>query len=471
MRKLTRRDAVLGISAAAVTMAGGKSFADTLDVSSLRSRFSGELITPGNAGYEKLRRTDNLAFDRHPVLIAGCTKTSDVVQILGFARSHNLPLAIRGGGHSLAGYSSCDGGVIVDLAHMDAVSVDARALTITCGGGVRVWQANEAGAKHGLALPLGICPDVGVSGLTLGGGVGYLMGVAGAACDTLTGAEVVMADGRVLNVTADRDADLMWALRGAGANFGIITRLTYRAYPLDRVFGGNLTFPSAAAGEVLSLLNTLSASIPDELSLFGQIVYEPTQDALVSLALCWAGDSAHGREVIAQQITSKIRPIKDSMKETTLAQLTGNEMSPPELQCTRYGNVAGQLPQSALDRLIDGSGAPAAVRVIFFDPVHGAITRVSSEATSFPHRPQGAGVGIILSWRDPAETAEARVWADKSWAKLHPYIPHAYVNMLEDEGVARVRESYGGNYERLRRLKTKYDPQNIFRSNQNILPV
>jgi hypothetical protein len=253
--------------------------------------------------------------------------------------------------------------------------------------------------------------------------------------------------------------------------FGIVTRLTYRAYPLDRVFGGSLTFPSAAAGEVLSLLNTLSASIPDELSLFGQIVYEPTQDALVNLALCWAGDSAHGREVIAQQITSKIRPIKDSMKDTTLAQLTGNKMSPPELQCTRYGNVAGQLPQSTLDRLIDGSGAPPAVRVIFFDPVHGAITRVRPDATSFPHRPQGAGVGIILSWHDPAETAEVRVWADKSWAKLHPYIPHAYVNMLEDEGVARVRESYGGNYERLRRLKTNYDPQNIFRSNQNILPA
>jgi len=162
------------------------------------------------------------------------------------------------------------------------------------------------------------------------------MGVAGAACDTFTGAEVVMADGRVLNMTADRDADLMWALRGAGANFGIVTRLTYRAYPLNRVFGGSLIFPSAAAGELLSVLNALSASAPDELCVFGQIVYEPTQDALVRLTLCWAGDSAHGRDVIAQQITSKIRPIKDSMKDTTLAQLTGNEISPPELQCTRY---------------------------------------------------------------------------------------------------------------------------------------
>jgi FAD/FMN-containing dehydrogenase len=471
MRKLTRRDAIWGISAAALTMARRKSFAMPLDLSSLQSRFSGELITPGSASYDKLRRTDNLAFDRHPVLIAGCTKTSDVVQVLDFARSHNLPLAVRGGGHSLAGYSSCDGGVIVDLAKMDAVSVDPRARTTTCGGGVRVWQANEAGAKHGLALPLGICPDVGVSGLTLGGGVGYLMGVAGAACDTLIGAEVVMADGRVLNVTADRDADLMWALRGAGANFGIVTRLTYRAYLLTRVFGGSLTFPSAAAGDVLALLNTLSASIPDELSVFGQIVYEPTHDAHVNLDLCWAGDAAHGQDVIAQQITSVIRPIKDSMKETTLAQLTGNEMSPAELQCTRFGNVAGQLPQNALDQLIDGSGAPPAVRVIFFDTIHGEITRGRPDATSFPHRPQGAGVGLILSWRDPAETTEVRAWADKSWTKLHPYIPHAYVNMLEDEGVARVRESYGGNYERLRRLKTKYDPQNIFRSNQNILPA
>jgi FAD/FMN-containing dehydrogenase len=471
MRKITRRDVLLGIPATALTMPRRQSIAATPDFSSLQSRFSGQLITPESASYENLRRTNNLAFDRRPVLIARCTNTNDVVRTLDFARSHHLPVAVRGGGHSLAGYSSCDGGVVIALERMDAVSVDPAALTITCRGGVRVWQANEAGAKHGMALPLGICPDVGVSGLTLGGGVGYLMGVAGAACDTLIGAEVVMADGRVLNVTADRDADLMWALRGAGANFGIVTRLTYRAYPLDKVFGGSLTFPSAAAGDVLALLNTLSMSIPDELSVFGQIAYLPSQDALVNLDLCWSGDTAHGRDVIAQHIASVIRPIKDSMKETTLAQLSGNEMSPAEPQCARFGNVAGQLPQIALDRLMDGSGAPAAVRVIFFDPIHGAVTRIKPDATSFPHRPQGAAAGLILSWRDPSNTAEVRAWADKSWATLQPYIPNAYVNMLDDEGAARVRDSYGGNYERLRRLKTKFDPQNIFRSNQNILPA
>jgi hypothetical protein len=297
------------------------------------------------------------------------------------------------------------------------------------------------------------------------------MGVAGATCDTFIGAEVVMSDGRVLDVTADRDADLMWALRGAGANFGIVTRLTYRAYPLGKVFGGSLTFPSAAAGDVLALLNTLSMAIPDELSVFGQIAYVPTQNAIVNLDLCWSGDAAHGPNVIAQHITSVIRPIKDSTKETTLAQLTGNEMSPAEPQCTRFGNVAGQLPQIALDRLMDDRGVPPAVRVIFFDPIHGAVTRSKPDATSFPHRPQGAGAGLILSWRDPSITAEARAWADKSWATLQSYIPNAYVNMLDDEGPGRVRESYGGNYERLRRLKTKFDPQNIFRSNQNILPA
>ncbi len=471
MRKLTRRDAVLGMSAAALTMARRESIAVTLDFSWLRSRFSGELIAPGSASYDKLRRTDNLAFDRHPALIARCTSTNDVVQVLEFARTHHLPLAVRGGGHSLAGYSSCDGGVIVDLAKMDAVSVDRRARLMKCGGGVRVWQANEAGAKQGMVLPLGICPGVGISGLTLGGGVGYLMGVAGAACDTLIGVEVVMADGRVLTVTAERHADLMWALPGAGANFGIVTQLTYRAHPLDRVFGGSLTFPSAAAGNILALLNTLSGSIPDELSVFGQIVYEPGKDALANLDVCWSGDAVHGRDVITQHISSVMRPIKDSMKETTLAQLTGNEIEPASLQCTRFGNVAGELPQAALARLIDDDGAPRAVRVIFFDPIHGAITRIRPDATSFPRRPQGAGVGLILSWPDPGKAAEVRAWADKSWTKLHPYIPHAYVNMLEDEGVARVRESYGGNYERLRRLKAKYDPQNIFRSNQNILPA
>ena len=448
-----------------------RSSAAALDFSALQSRFSGPLVTPGSASYEKLRRTNNLAFDHYPLLIAGCSNTSDVLQVLEFVRSHHLPLAIRGGGHSLAGYSSCDGGVIVDLAKLDAVSVDPRARTITCGGGVRVWQANEAGAKHGLALPLGICPDVGVSGLTLGGGIGYLMGVAGAACDSLIGAEVVMADGRVLNVTADRDADLMWALRGAGANFGVVTRLTYRAFPLDRVIGGTLIFPGAAARDVLALLNTLSASIPDELSAFGQIVYEPSREALVKIDLCWCGEIARGRDVIARYITSVVRPDKDSTRETTLAQLMGTEISAAAPQCARFGNVSGALPQTALDGFLDGNGAPPAVRIIFFDPIHGAITRGRADSTSFPHRSPGADAGLLFVWGNPAQANEVRAWADQSWARLQPHFPRAYVNMLDDEGIARVRASYGDNYERLRRLKSTFDPQNIFRSNQNILPA
>lgn len=479
MRLLSRREALTSLPAMVCALAVPPFAANAqfirggpaLDDADLRARFSGELIGRGSAAYDAARRTDNLAFDRHPLVVARCANGADAARALEFARRRSLPLAVRGGGHCQAGRSSCDDGVVIDLGKLDAVSVDARAGIVECGAGARIWQASEAAAAHGLSLPFGTCGDVGVSGLTLGGGVGYLMGVAGAACDALIGADVVLADGRQLAVSDERDPDLMWALRGAGANFALVTRLRFRALRLPGVLAGDLMFRAAAARDVLAFADSLAAKLPDELSVFTGIVVPPAGEVRVRMGVCWAGDGARGREVIAQLLTREVAPVSQSLRETTLAQFVGREGGGAGMNCARFGIAHQALPGTALDVLLARDAPPGALRLVFLDPVHGAIARVPSDATAFPRHPASAGVGFIVAW-DGASQAEAmRSWADRAWGQLEPLMSAAYVNMLDDEGDARVREAYGANYRRLQRLKLRYDPDNVFRSNQNIVPA
>ena len=479
MHLLTRRDAVKSLPALACALAvpawavQGQSAVSgaAFDDSGLRAGFAGDLIGRGSATYDAARRTDNLAFDRRPLVVARCANPEDAARALEFARRRSLPLAVRGGAHCQAGRSSCDDGVVIDLGKLDGVTVDPKAGSVECGAGSRVWQANEAGAAHGLSLPLGTCGDVGVAGLTLGGGVGYLMGVAGAACDALISADVILADGRHVEVTDNSDPDLMWALRGAGANFGIVTRLRFRAERLPGVLAGELLFPASAAREVLALADSLRAALPDELSVFTGVLVPPAGEMRVRMGVCWAGDSARGREVIRRLLTRDVIPLEQSLRETTLAQFVGRDGPGASMSCARFGIARQTLPGRALDVLLASDGPSGALRLLFLDPVHGAMSRIPSDATAFPRRPASAGVGFILGWHDAAETRAIRRWADRAWGELEPAMSGAYVNMLDDEGEARVREAYGANYRRLQRLKLRYDPDNVFRSNQNIVPA
>jgi FAD/FMN-containing dehydrogenase len=473
MRLVSRRDAIKALPAVACVLAvppaPAQSAGPQFEALDLRAGFSGELIGRGSAAYEAARRTDNRAFDRRPLVIARCANAADAARALDFARRRSLPLAVRGGGHCQAGRSSCDDGVVVDLGKLDAVSVDAAAGIVECGAGARIWQANEAAALHGLSLPFGTCGDVGVSGLTLGGGVGYLMGVAGAACDALIGADVILADGRQLAVSDGSDPDLMWALRGAGANFALVTRLKFRAVRLPSVLAGELTFGAAAARDVLALADSLPARLPDELSVFTGVVVPPAGQVHVRMGVCWAGDGAHGREVMARLLTRQVTPISQSLRETTLAQFVGRDSPGGGMSCARFGIAHRALPDPALDVLLARDAPPGALRLVFLDPLHGAITRTAGDATAYPRHPASAGVGFIVAWDTAAQTRAMRSWADQAWGRLEPVMSAAYVNMLDDEGDARVREAYGANYGRLQRLKLRYDPDNVFRSNQNIV--
>jgi len=478
MRTISRRDALLGVPALAYSLTALPKTASSsstksvgaVEISQLKERFAGQLIEPNDAAYDKLRRTDNLAFDHRPLLVARCANDGDAARALDFARTRGLPVAVRGGGHCQAGRSSCDDGVVIDLSMMHEVTVDPSRGIVTCGPGARVWEVNEALEPYGLALALGTCGDVGISGLTLGGGLGYLLGVSGAACDSLIAADVVLADGRRETVTKSTDPELLWALRGAGANFGIVTRFEFKARRQGRVLAGTLTFTGSAARDVLALNNTLSAKLPDELAVITTVALPPKGEPHVSMHVCWSGDPKNGRAAIERLISGVVHPSNASLKETSLSEFIGRGESGSGLTCARYGVTTRPLSEEALNELLEYGSPPPAIYVIFFDPVHGAFTRVRSEATALPRVSSGAGVGFLLAWESPGQTAAVRDWADRRWSRLAPQITGAYVNMLDDEGEGRVRAAYGTNYAKLRRLKSKYDPENTFRSNQNIRP-
>jgi FAD/FMN-containing dehydrogenase len=473
-RNFSRRKVLLGMSALPYAIAAvgqtPRATAAGLDVEPLRARFKGDLIVPGDPRYQSARLTNNRAFDHHPALIARCLDADDVARSLEFARTNALPLAIRSGGHCAAGRSSCDAGVVIDLSRMDNITVEPAGRRVSCGAGVRVFQANQSTMGHGLALPLGICGDVGVAGLTLGGGYGYLLGVAGLACDSLIGAQVVLADGRIQMVTEESDPDLLWALRGAGANFGVVTQLHFRAHPVSEIYGGTLQFPATASRDVAALANDCAATLPDELTMFTSILTIPGKGSLAQISLCWSGDVRHGREVIVKMLGS-FKPSVDRLKVMNIAELVGRGAGTDGMSCVRYGEIAGKLPPAGLDALLDPANPPAIGRDIAIDALHGAATRRKKSTSAAPNYLPGFGTGYLVFWEEAGMTQVATEWTAAAWARVHPYTQAAYVNMLGDESEERVREAYGENYSHVARLKKKYDPENMFRLNQNIKPA
>jgi FAD/FMN-containing dehydrogenase len=284
------------------------------------------------------------------------------------------------------------------------------------------------------------------------------------------GAQVVLADGRIQTVTEESDPDLLWALRGAGANFGIVTQLHFRAHRVADIFGGALQFPATAARDVAALVNDCAATLPDELTMFTSILAIPGKGSLEEISLCWSGDVRHGRQVI-DKLVGSVKPSVDRLKVMNIAALVGRGAGTDGLSCVRYGEVAGRLPPAGLEALLDPGNPPAIGRDITIDALHGAATRRKKSASAAPNYLPGFGAGFLVFWEDPSMTQAATEWTTAAWARVHPYTQAAYVNMLGDENEERVREAYGDNYSRAARLKTKYDPENVFRLNQNIKPA
>jgi FAD/FMN-containing dehydrogenase len=450
-----------------VKLAGG-------DIQAFRAGLHGSLLVPGDSGYDTARKLWNGAFDRRPALIARCADALDVARCVDFARAHDLLVAVRGGGHSLPGHSSCDGGLMIDLSPMRAVSVDRAARTIRVEPGVLLGEFDRASLDAGLVTTTGTVSHTGVAGLALGGGFGRLARKFGLTCDHLVRADVVTADGRRVTASADENADLFWALRGGGGNFGVVTSFEFRLHEVPAsILGGVLVFPFAKPRELLRSFADFTASAPDEFSVMLDIVPTP-EGRIVALEICHCGERAAAERDLAK--LRKIGPVvRDLVKPTPyLALQSGIDKDYPAgrayyLKSGFVGDITPRLVDTVVDFLEAG---PAPRCLASFLQLGGAITRVKPDATAYWHRNAGHQVLLAGFWDAPADADAPRQRVKAGWETLEPFTEGFYVNLgAGDESTRRIRSTYGGNYERLSALKRRYDPTNLFRLNANIPPA
>jgi FAD/FMN-containing dehydrogenase len=448
-----------------------------LDLAAEMSGFSGRLLDSSSAGYDDARRVHNGLVDRRPAVIAQCRGTSDVIDVLKSARRHGLDIAVRGGGHSVAGLSTIDDGVLVDLSAMKGIHVDATRATARAQAGVTWRELNRETASHGLAVTGGTVSTTGIAGLTLGGGFGWLMGAYGLAADNLTSVDVVTADGEPLTASADLHPDLYWAVRGGGGNFGVVTSFEYALHPVEQVVGGLVAHPYDSAREVLHFFREFAREAPDELGLVAALVHAPDGSGipLAAIAVCHCGEVAVAEAELGalrsfgSPAVTQVGPMAYPAVNTML-----DDAYPPGALNYWKSSFLTDLHDDVIDRLVDGFAvAPSPMTVVAIEYHHGAATRVGVTDTAVPHREVGFNVLLTSVWADPAKTDANIDWTRALFAALAPHLAgRRYANYLDsdDDGEGVARAAYGPNYERLAAIKRRYDPQNIFRRNLNVPP-
>jgi FAD/FMN-containing dehydrogenase len=453
--------------------------AATLDLPRLRAAFDGRVIGPGDPGYDQARTLFYGGWDRRPGAIVRPADAAQVAQVVTMARERGLELAVRGGGHSNAGHSTSEGGIVLDLSGMTALDVDVEGRTAWAQGGLTAGAYTAAVGAHGLATGFGDTGSVGIGGITLGGGVGFLVRKHGLTIDNLLAAELVTADGQVLEVDADHHPELFWAIRGGGGNFGVATRFRFRLHQLASIVGGMLLLP--ATTEVIAGFVAAAEAAPEELSGIANVMVAPPlpfipaaqHGQLVVLALlAYAGDAEAGERALAP-FRALAEPIADM-----LAPMSYAEMFPPEeeeyhpLAVGRtmfVDTIDGEVASTILRHL---EASDAAVRVAQLRVLGGAMARVPAEATAFAHRHSRIMVNVAAFYDGPADKDKRQAWADDFTAAMRQGDGGAYVNFLGDEGPEAVRQAYpGSTWDRLVEVKRRYDPDNLFRLNQNIPPA
>jgi FAD/FMN-containing dehydrogenase len=450
----------------------------TLDpeaIAQLRQAHRGDLIPPDDPRYAQARRVWNALIDRRPALIARPRSTGDVVACVAFARTHALPVAIRGGAHSIAGRGTCDEGLVIDFCDMKGIQVDAGARTARAEAGLRWAEFDRATQAEGLATTGGTVGDTGIAGLTLGGGFGWLEGKFGMTVDNLLSADVVLADGRLVRASEDEHPDLFWALRGGGGNFGVVTSFEYRLHPVGpTILGGMVLHPFANARAVLKFYAGFMKSAPDELVAAAVLMTAPDGGKACGVLVAYPGDPAEGERLVAplKAFGPPVLDMISPMPYTTQQSLIDAAMPPNMLNYWKaefLDDVSDEVIGVAVDAF---ERVPSPISSLLFFPIRGAASRVAPDATAFPHR-QGYHVGIYSLWTEPSQNAPNIAWVREAWTAMQPFATGGvYVNELgEDEGLDRVRVAYGLNYDRLQRIKAKYDPHNVFCLNANIAPV
>jgi FAD binding domain-containing protein/berberine-like enzyme len=441
---------------------------DAAAIRKLASEITGHVITAEAPDYESSRLVFNRAFDQRPALIVRCGGTSDVARALDFAQSQNVPLAVRGGGHSRAGFGVCDGGVVMDLSGMKRVEVDADKRVARAEAGSLVRDLDEATQRFGLATTSGGCPTVGIAGLTLGGGEGLLMSKYGAACDNLASAQVVMVDGRQVEASQESNSDLFWAIRGGGGNFGVVTAFEYRLHPVGEVLSGALTYPAGRIPNVLQAFVKFAGAAPDEMSVFGELLPSGQGPRLLA-HVCYFGHPRLGNDLL-RPLRAPLKPQEDHVKVMSYLEAQGAGFLPAPFTHFETNVFLPELSGAAIAAITSAiNDAPPQFRVLIV-PFYGAITRVDASDTAFALRQPGYEVDMLGGWSTPAEKANAVQWVKALRNNLQPFAHGVYVNQLGETSEELVQAAYGSNYTRLVEIKKKYDPKNVLRLNQNIKP-
>ena len=458
-----------------ITTNGTDAILEEATVQKFADSLRGPLLGPGEAGYDEARKVWNGMIDRRPALIARCAGVADVIAAVRFAREHELLVSVRGGGHNITGNAVCEGGLMIDLSPMKSVRVDPARRAARAEAGLTWGEYNHETQAFGLASTGGVVSTTGIAGLTLGGGLGWLMGKHGLSCDNLLSADLVTADGEFLTASADQHPDLFWGLRGGGGNFGVVTSFEYRVHPVGPVLAGMVLHPMAKAREVLRFYRDYARTCPDALTAFAALMTSHEGDPVVAIVVGYIGDLADGEALVAP-VRKFGSPLVDTIAPMSYEQL--NQMFDaafPYGGVQRYwkSSFLKQLGDDVLEILIDRAATMRSpMSMVGFFHVHGAATRVDPNETAFGLRSDQWDYDVISQWTDAAESAGHIQWTREFWTAVEPFATgQVYVNHLDAEEGTRIRAAYSDNFGRLVALKNKYDPTNLFRLNQNIRPT
>lgn len=458
----------------AVTTSGAEITLERAALEELKGSLRGTLLMPGNEGYDHARAVWNAMIDKHPALIARCEGAADVSNAITFASERNLLTAIRGGGHSISGKSVCEGGLMIDMSRMNSVWVDADARTARADGGCLEGHIDRESAFFGLATTGGVVSHTGAGGLTLGGGFGRLCRRFGLACDNLISAEIVTPDGRLQKASASENPDLLWALKGGGGNFGVVTALEYRLYPMDPIIlAGDINYSWDSARDVLNYYGENGNGLPDELNLNVMIMTTSDGIPIVSVEAVWCGDLDKGDAALAG-LRAVGKPVSDSVAPVryTKFQQRGDNSNRHGIHNYMKSGFVNEFTPALTDEILDVY-RPNPIAALYFMQAGGAAARVAGDATAFPHRAAHCNMMCWNAWFD-TETPDQRQSRIASvrgdWARLAPYTHGFYVNLHEDTA-NRTAANYGENYPRLVSVKNSFDPGNLLRLNANIVPT
>src|SRR5215471_2597487 len=438
-----------------------------------QAEFRGEVIQPGDSGYETARKIWNASIDKRPGIIARCSGVADVVAAVNFARENELLVAVRGGGHNVSGRALCDDGIVIDLSGMKGIYVNAKSSIARAQGGATLGDLDRETHIFGLAVPAGIMSKTGIAGLALGGGVGWLVRKYGLTCDNVLSFDIVTADGKPRLANANENQDLFWALRGGGGNFGVVTSFEFRVHPVSTVLGGLIMYPRERAVEVIRFYRDFTQSAPEELTAYAALAYTPEGVPAVAVIACYCGDLTEGEKVFrplrafGTPILDEIQPMPFPQMQTLL-----DAAFPDGNQNYWKSTFLRELSDDAIAVLVEHANrATSPLTGVTIEFYGGVASRVGVSETAFAQRQAQYDLVILAQWVDPGESQRHIGWARGLADSMRPFSSGAYfLNFLGEEGEDTIKAAFGPNYDRLVGIKKKYDPENFFCLNQNIKP-